>query len=197
MISSSFNKIIRVTRIRDGKLMGEMRHTDILWSIVATPDNKHVVLAFYYSIRVMRLIDCNCIREIDLTNRLLMARVFDKHIVWKTLDNTIRITRIKDGKLVHKIPISNRLDCYESICLSLDGKYIVVGSSPNGEVCILLNPVFVQTVQICRQWARILLWKRNTRTTTPTWRQLLAYFQMYPGLVQYVGTKLMLCVFNV
>ena len=113
--------------------------------------------------------------------------------------NTIRITRIEDGKLVHKTPIphkkQNTKDFY-TICLSLDGKYIVVGSSPNGEVCILLNPVFAQTVQICRQWIRILLWKRNTRTT-PTWRQLLAYFQMYPGLLQYLGTKLMLCVFNV
>ena len=111
------------------------------------------------------------------------------------------ITRIKDGKLVHKTPIphkkQNTKDFNEAICLSLDGKYIVVGSSSFKEIFILLNPVFAQTVQICRQWIRILLWKRNTRTTTPTWRQLLAYFQMYPGLVQYVGTKLMLCVFNV
>ena len=119
------------------------------------------------------------------------------------MDNTIRITRIEDGKLVHKTPIphkkQNTKDFY-TICLSLDGKYIVVGvvgSSPNGEVCILLNPVFAQTVQICRQWIRILLWKRNTRTTTPNLQQLFAYFQMFPGLVSYVGTKLLLCVFNV
>ena len=158
-----------------------------------------MVLASHYSIRVMRLINCKCIRETDLTNRLLRARVTDKHIVWTSLDNTIRITRIKDGKLVHKIPIphkkQNTKDFCQSICLSLDGKYIVVGSSLNGEVCILLNPVFAQTVQICRQWIRILLWKRNTRTTTPNLQQLFAYFQMFPGLAPYVGTKLMLCVY--
>ena len=156
-----------------------------------------MVLASYYSIRVMRLIDCKCIREIDLTNRLLRVRVTDKHIVWTSLDNTIRITRIKDGKLVYAITytIENTPLKIESICLSPDGKYIAMGGYDVFYVnfnYILLNPMYAQNVNMCRQWTRILLRDQMPKPAKKHLTQLLVYFQTYSGLVPYVGTKLML-----
>ena len=258
MVSASEDKIIRITRIRDGKLIREMKgYTGRINSIWMTPDGKYVassslnkigVTRLETSIRITRFEDGQLVRELkgpdgvscvcSTPDGKYVMSVFDgkllimlvtpdsKHVVSGSHDNTIRVTRIKDGKLVreiyvtqpvksvcvtpdmkHVVWISHRVDSAIRITRIVDEKLVHVITTHKWVGCICLsllqslNRKYIVTgsyrSDFCRQWIRICLLKRNIRVTTPTWQQLLAFFQMYPGLVQYVGPKLMLCVFNV
>ena len=188
-------------RFEDGKCITikEKENFDVSTNdICVTPDGKKVLYgSINGKVRIAQINDGILVREMKI-HKDWIASVYvtpdGKYVVSGSGDSTIRITRISDGKLVYKL--KNHASEVTSVYVTPDGKYVVSGSADK-TVCINLCPTYAQNVNLCRQWARILLRDQMPKLVKKRLTQLLVYFQGNPGLLRYVGIKLMLCVFNV
>ena len=129
-----------------------------------------------------------------------------KHVVSGSRKGYIRVLRIKDSALVREIK-GRHIGDVSNVCVTPDSKHVVT-------VCMMctqkyaytrdsiIHIICIKNVFLCRQWSRILLRDqlpitnpvKNSSTSNQSdyLQQLLMYFHMYPGLVKFVGTKLML-----
>ena len=193
VVAGSDDNTIFVIRIEDGKLIRKNpNHTGAVNQVRVTPDCKYVVsLSRDIKMRVMvitRFEDGELVDRIKfqwndgLTSICLTPD--GKNVVSVSHRGIVRITRIKDGALLREIPHAH-VGSIWNVCVTPDGKHVVTAGKSTIYVICITNVI------LCRQWVRILL-RDHLPINKPALQQLLMYVHMYPGLVKFLGTKLML-----
>lgn len=173
-----FGNSMVVTSLDTGKWIRVINgHKDMVQAICMTPDNKYVVSGSKdKTVRISRLDNGKlvCVME-GHTGWVSSVCVTpdNKYVVSGSSDMTIRITRLLDGMLIQEIFIGKWV---RSVCTSQEGYRIIVGM-------LWEEPVVLDTIWYLhkRQWAQVMLESRK-----------LPLFREYPGLLRYIGTKLLL-----
>lgn len=191
IISSSYRQVC-IYRIKTGELIRKIKKgIKSIYNGFLTPNGEHLVLhEDLKTISILRIKDAT-IRKLETLKSLrnVFATPDSKYIIC-SLDDSMHIMRIKDGKLVHQF---SNLFYPSYICVTRNGKHILHSSF--GRIAIFMNtsPIYVQNIRLLRQWVRIMLFQQKDLIclSKPGLQSLFAFFQMYPGLIRFVGTKLM------
>ena len=193
-VVSVSNQKIRITLLQNGNLVRliELPAEQDILSVCVTPNSKYLVYSTRSYGRVELLdngelfsVVKSYIRIERLDNGKLISVNKGIKPVWKVLvtpDNnhlvsqfrkTIQITRLNNGRLVTKFEVSSKINDF---CLSSDGERLVAGCEDNS-ICVFAMPTYL----LKHQWAQVLLWKKDFKI-----------FHQYPGLMRYIGNRLLL-----
>lgn len=181
-----------IYRIKTGELIRKIKKgIKSIYNGFLTPNGEHLVLhEDLKTISILRIKDATIRKLENLKNlRNVYATPDSKYIIC-SLDDSMHIMRIKDGKLVHQF---SNLFYPCNICVTRNGKHILHSSFGRIAIYMNTNPIYVQNIRLLRQWVRIMLFQQKDLIclSKPGLQSLFAYFQMYPGLIRFVGTKLM------
>ena len=194
-------------------------HTDCVYSVCVTSDNKYVVSASDdRTVQITRLDTGKLVRVIEVHMDIITSVCVtsdNKYVVSGSWDTTIRITRLDTGELVRVI--KGHTGRVSSVCVTSDNKYVVSGSwdktiritrLDNGQLVkkfqlhrgvlsTYISPNQHNIVAGCKDGSIHVFW-------TPTymlkrqwgqlflWKRQFQLFKDYPGLIRYIGTILLL-----
>lgn len=183
VVSGSY-RTVRITRLDNGELFRVMEnHTNDIkfgyWLhgvVCVTADNKYVVYGSNNNITITDIDNQKLGRVIEgHVDRVVCVCVTldNKYVVSGSCDNTVRITRLDNGQLNKKFDLGIQV---QSINVSPNGRNIVAGCE-DGSIHVFRTPTYM----LQRQWCQVFLFNRE-----------LKLFQQYPGLIRYIGTKLLM-----
>lgn len=189
---------IRVSNLKTGELVRQIHGytTNIIRCkpLCVTPDNKYIVSNCQNFLSVFNLQTGDFVRAIKAYD-VLEGRGYSKgicsvcvtpdakHVIASVYNRPIRIVNLQTGKLF--CDIDRNFYSYSFVCLTPDGKYMV--STENNKIRVIKNPVYIHRLKIYKEWFRFMLRNGEYKTNA-----LLFFFRRYPGLLRFIGRKMII-----